>query len=69
MNNRLFLAICMLIICFGCDIQDKGKTYTTSATIYLINETSVIVKSDDILGYVIQPGETLIRTENLTSEY
>ncbi|PCI33328.1 MAG: hypothetical protein COB60_07865 [Flavobacteriaceae bacterium] len=70
MNKIKFLAIGILIICFSCDIQDKGTVYTTSATIYLINETSVVVKSDDILGYIIQPGETLIHTESLlTSEY
>jgi len=69
MNNKLFLAICILIICFSCNKGEEETQYTTSATIYLVNETSVVVKSDDILGYIIQPGETLIHTESHTNEY
>ena len=53
-----------MIICFGCDIQDRGNLYKTSAKIYLINESSSVVKSiDSSLGYEIQPGKTLIHTE------
>ena len=65
MNNKLILAICTLITCFSCSKEVETK-YTTSATIYLINETSIVVKSDDALGYVIQPGETVIHTESNT---
>ena len=69
MNKIHFFAICIIFLCFGCGSGEGGKLYTTSATIYLINETNVVVKSDDILGYIIQPGDTLIHTESLTSEY
>jgi len=63
-NKQIFFAICILIMCIGCDTQDQGSLYKVSATIYLINETSVVVKSDDSLGYVIQPGETVIHSES-----
>jgi hypothetical protein len=69
MNKIQFLATCILIICFSCDTQDKGTVFTTSTTIFLINETNVVVKSDDTLGYIIQPGDTLIRFETFTNEY
>jgi hypothetical protein len=69
MNKIKFLAIYILLICFSCGTQDKGTVFTTSATIFLINETDVVVKSDDILGYIIQPGDTLIRTETLTNDF
>ncbi|MCF6297530.1 MAG: hypothetical protein L3J08_06050 [Flavobacteriaceae bacterium] len=68
MNNKLIFAICTLIMCFGC-FQDKGNLYKTSATIYLVNETSVVVKSDDRLGHIIQPGETVIHKESYENEY
>ncbi|MDC3403020.1 hypothetical protein OAX38_02390 [Flavobacteriaceae bacterium] len=69
MNNIKFLIIISIsiILLNACTIAEPQ--YTTSATIYLINETSVVIKSDDISGYVIQPGDTLIRSESLTSEY
>ena len=68
MNNKLFLAICIFTMCFSCNKGEEETRYTTSATIRLVNETSVVIKSDDILGYVIQPGETLIHTESHTNE-
>jgi len=69
MNNKLTFAIGILIICFGCDIQDRGNLYKTSATIYLINESSSVVKSiDSSLGYEIQPGETVIHKETSEGE-
>ena len=68
MNKIFFLAIFILSICFSCN-KEEETTYTTSATIFLINGTSVVVKSDNILGYVIQPGETIIHKESHTNEY
>lgn len=69
MNNKLIFAIGVLIICFGCDIQDRGNLYKTSATIYLVNETSSVIKSvDSLLGYEIQPGETVIHNESAEVE-
>jgi len=65
MNNKIFLAICTLTMCFSCNKEVETK-YTTVATIYLINETSVVVKADDVLGYIIQPGETVIHLESNT---
>ena len=43
----------------GCDI----RIYDTSATIYLINETSGVVKSSRTFGYEIQPGQTVVHKE------
>ena len=57
-----------MILLNACTQQTESQ-YTTSATMYLINETSVVIKSDDILGYVIQPRDTLIRNETHTNEY
>ena len=68
MNKKLIFAFCTAMLCFGCS-KTGCCLYKTSATIYLINETSSVVKSDGILGYIIQPGDTLIHTESLTSEY
>ena len=69
MKNRLFFAICILAICFSCNKGEEEVRYTTTATILLINETSEVVKSHNSLGYVIQPGETLIHKETYTNEY
>jgi len=60
MNNKLILTVSILIICFGCTTE---RIYDSTATIYLINDSSVVVKSDDVLNYVIQPGETIIHKE------
>jgi len=68
MNNIKILIISISIILLNACTQTETQ-YTTSATIYLINETDVVVKSDASLGYVIQPGDTLIHTESYTSEY
>ncbi|MFK7747089.1 MAG: hypothetical protein AB8B65_01730 [Kordia sp.] len=68
MNNIKISIISISIVLFSACTQTETE-YTTSATIYLINETNVVVKSDDVLGYVIQPKDTLIHTESYTSEY
>ena len=68
MNKIKFLIVGIICTYLTCCTQTETQ-YTTSAKIYLINETSVIVKSDDILGYVLQPGDTLIHTESHTNEY
>ena len=47
----------------GCD-----TLYKTSATIYLVNETSGIVKSSRTFRYEIQPGQTLVHKESYTVE-
>ena len=69
MNNiKIVVLSVILLTCLNaCTITEPQ--YTTSATIYLINETNVVVKSDTSLDYVIQPGDTLIHTESYTSVY
>ena len=42
----------------GCD-----TSYKTSATIYLVNETSGVVKSSRTFDYEIQPGQTVLHKE------
>jgi hypothetical protein len=69
---KLFIGLVMTICIFSsCSCNDcDSKLYTTSAKIYLINETSVVIKSvSNSLGYIIQPGDTLIHTESHTNEY
>ncbi len=68
MNKIFFLAIILFLVSLSCNEQEEMR-YTTSATIFLINETSVVVRSDNILGYVIQPGETIVHKETYTTEY
>ena len=49
----------------GCD-----TLYKTSATIYLVNETSGVVKSySSTFDYEIQPGQTVVHKESFTHEY
>lgn len=69
MNSLKILVVCAVFLCFSCVKEDGGTLFTTSATIFLINETDVVEKSDDILGYIIQPGDTLIHKESHTNEY
>jgi hypothetical protein len=69
MNKLKLLTISAIFLCFSCVTEDGGTLFTTSATVFLINETDEVVKSDDLLGYVIQPGDTLIHKETLTNEY
>ena len=68
MNNIKTLVLGMLLAFLSSCVQTETQ-YTTSATIFLINNTSVVIKSDTILGYVIQPGDTLIHRESYASEY
>ena len=70
MNNIKILVLGIVLTCLHSCGQTLTETqYTTSATIFLINNTSVVIKSDTILGYVIQPGDTLIHRESYASEY
>ena len=62
MNNKLIVFL-ILFINFSCYKQVE-TIYKTHATIYLVNETSETIKSDDTLGYTIQPGKTIIHTES-----
>jgi len=68
MNKLQIIGIGILIVCLNACVQREVE-YSTSATIYLINETNVVVKSGDVLGYIIQPGDTLIHKESFTTEY
>ena len=53
----------------GCCGEDcNSKLYKTSATIYLVNETSGVVKSSRTFHYEIQPGQTLVHKESYTVE-
>lgn len=65
MNKVRLLTILILLVYSSCFTEIERK-YLTTATVFLINETSVVIKSDDTLGYVIQPGETIIYTESNT---
>ena len=68
MKKIVFLMISITILfVYSCTKSDT--LYTTSATIYLINETNEVVKSDVFSNYIIQPGDTLIHTESHTNEY
>lgn len=69
MNNLKLLITSISMVLLNACTQQTETEYTTSATIYLINETDVVVKSSTSFGYVIQPGDTLIHTESYTSEY
>ena len=40
------------------------REYDATATIYLINESSEVVRSSSRLNYVLNPGDTVIHTEN-----
>ena len=70
MNNSIkFLIIGILTFLNSCCCEITERLYTTSATIYLINETNVIVESGTGLGYVIHPGDTVIHNETYTDTY
>ena len=70
MNNIKILIISIsMVLLNACTLYITEPLYTTSATIYLINETDVIVRSSESFGYEIQPGDTLIHTESYTSIY
>ena len=69
MNNLKFLILILLTLCFGC--SSECCLYKPSAKIYLINESSSVVKTVDnsCFEYEIQPGETLIHEESFESEW
>lgn len=72
MNNLKKLGIILLTLltlCFGCSTE--CCLYKTSAKIYLINQSSSVVKSvyDRCFEYEIQPGDTLIHNESFEGEY
>lgn len=56
-----FMMLCLYMI--SCNKQVE-TIYETSAKIYLINNSSVLIKSDDVLGYSIQPNDTVIHVES-----
>lgn len=60
MNKINFAAITIGVMCLSCTVD---RIYTYSATTYLINESSVVVKSDNTLGYIMQPGDTIIHKD------
>ena len=70
---KLFMPVTMIAglltgCCWGqgCD----SKLYKISATVYLVNETSGVVKSyARTFDYEIQPGQTVVHKEEHTSEY
>ena len=64
-NKIQLLAIFILLVCSSC-FTEIDRQFSTKATIFLINETTTIVKSDEMLGYIIQPGDTLIHKETDT---
>ena len=68
-NNIKFLIIGILTFLNSCCCEITEPEYTTSATIYLINETNVIVESETNLELVIHPGDTVIYNETFTSNY
>lgn len=72
MNKVTLYFACFTVATFflSCDCNDcDSRLYTTSATIYLINETSEVVKSGSAFNYVIQPGDTLVHKESFTTQY
>ena len=66
MNKKLIFAFCTAMLCFGCEIQDGKKMFSASATIYLKNETSSVIRSESGLGYEIQSGEIVVHKESET---
>lgn len=68
MNKKLIFAFCTAMLRFGCS-KTGCCLYKTSATIYLINETSSVIRSESGLGYEIQSGETIIHEESEEGEY
>jgi hypothetical protein len=72
MNKVTLYFACFTVALFSlsCDCNDcDSRLYTTSATIYLINETSEVVKSGSAFNYVIQPGDTLVHKESFRTEH
>lgn len=68
--NSIFKLIIVISLCIsGCGKSTDHRLYTTKATIFLVNETNVVVKSDSPFDYVIQPGETLVHSETYSNEY
>ena len=64
----LFTVIAGLLTgcCLCEDCCDDSIVYKTSATIYLVNETSGVVKTPRAFDYEIQPGQTLVHKEYRT---
>ena len=60
----------LLTSCCLCEDCCNGlREYETSATIYLVNETSGVVKSSRTFDYEIQPGQTVVHKEAYTGEH
>jgi len=62
--NKIALLFFILFL-FSCEkVQQIEKEYNTTATIYLINESSVVVRSNSRLNYALNPRDTIIHIEN-----
>ena len=69
MNSFLKVTF-MFLLLTSCEIfTSVEKEYKTKATILLINETNVVIKSDKSLNYTILPGDTIVRIENNVDVY
>ncbi len=66
---KIIILILLSITYSGCSTD--CCIYKTTAKIYLINESSSVVKSSDsrCFDYEIQPGETIIHEESFENEY
>mgnify|MGYP000046827434 FL=1 len=62
--NKIKYLIALLVLCSSCGEKLIEEIFHTKATIYLINESSVIVKSDNTLNYTLHPGERIIHKES-----
>ena len=70
MAKLYFTYFTVALFFLSCDCNDcDSRLYTTSATIYLINETSEVVKSGSAFNYVIQPKDTLVHKESFRTEH
>lgn len=61
--HRISIGVFIVLICSSC-FQQIDKKFSTKATIFLVNETDKIIKSNERLNYTIQPGDTLIHKES-----
>ena len=63
---KLFMLLTVIAgLLTGCCGQHcDSKLCKISATIYLVNETSGVVKSFRTFDYEIQPGQTVVHKEN-----
>lgn len=69
MNKFILTAIFIILLSNGCTQSERETLYNTKATIYLINETSDTVFSEDGCHRNILMKDTLIIKEDLISVY